>query len=300
MSNKLKNTQISINRFKVTTDGCQLTEDVVAVEEPMQLSLLHRDYSQVFTITMRTPGNDQYLALGMLLSEGVISRAQDVIGINQIVASPTASHLVKHEELLSQSVIELFDGNQLEITLSPEVELNLEKIQRRYVSHSGCGLCGKTQLQALELKPLKPLKAIPISLSLPLIKMLRKRLSQQPLFSETGGVHAAGFVYVKAEQIDWQESSFFEDVGRHNALDKLIGYELQKNDLQQPGILVLSGRVGFELMQKAIMAGFSLIVALGAPTSLAIQAANQFNIMLVGFTQDNRFNLYTSHQNYLE
>lgn len=273
-------TQNEINRYRVTPELTQLEADPLAVETPLQISLASKagsGQSQVFSLLMRTPGNDEWLIYGLLFSEGLIKSQEDILHIKSL-----------ESDQLSQ-------GNLKEVLLADGLVIDLEKMNRSYASYSGCGLCGKTSLQALELRQSRPFKALGVSVDNELVKKLKSILAKQPLFSTTGGVHVAGLVYEKQGELCPDISPFFEDVGRHNALDKLIGYELKQNDLVQPGILLLSGRVGFELVQKAIMAGFSVIVALGAPSHLAVQAANQFGVALIGFAKDQSFNLYTSN-----
>jgi FdhD protein len=276
------NNEVKINRFKVDAAGTQLEKDPVAVEEPLQISLSQGGMHEVYSLTMRTPGNDKQLAYGLLFSEGIINQASDIKSID-----------------LANSDGEVI-ANLLTAEISPQIVLNLNDKRRRHASYSGCGLCGKTSLQALELKQSRQQSVIQSKLNVELVKSLKALLAEQPLFSQTGGSHVAGLIYEQAGQLNLNDSPFFEDVGRHNALDKLIGYELIENDLSQSGILVLSGRIGFELVQKAVMAGFSVIVALGAPSNLAIQAANQFSIALVGFAKDYSFNLYTADEQLLK
>ncbi len=268
--------QININRFKVRKGEHLLQSDPIAVEEPLQISLSRGELQEIFSITLRTPGNDQNLAFGLLFSEGVITSAADIESF--------ALERIKGEISI----------NLLTAKLSASIDLDLKDNIRRHPSYSGCGLCGKTSLKALELKQSKPTKVIQSKIDHQIVKSLQQSLAKQPLFSQTGGSHVAALIYENNGILDINHSPFFEDVGRHNALDKLIGYELQKNDLGQTGILVLSGRIGFELVQKAVMAGFSVIIALGAPSNLAIQAANQFNMTLIGFAKDDSFNLYTA------
>lgn len=272
---------VQINRFKVTPESTQVEKDPICVEEPLQISLSQGDKNEVFSLTMRTPGNDNELAVGLLFSEGVIKNREDI------------------QQITISKVDDVEEHNLLNVCLAEKVTLDLSQYQRHHMSYSGCGLCGKTSLQALELKQSRPFKSLSIKFDNQLIYQLKSLLAKQPLFSQTGGVHAAGLVYQENDGIDFAGSPFFEDVGRHNALDKLIGYELIKNDLTKAGILVLSGRIGFELVQKAIMAGFSVIVALGAPSQLAVQAANRFNVTLIGFAKDKSFNLYTAHSDML-
>ena len=268
--------QTLVNRFRVKNDTKQLEKDKVAVEEPLQIRLVQDDFSEIFSITLRTPNHDQQLAYGLLFSEGVITKSSD---INSFQLESIDSH---------QS------ANQLTVNLAPTVSLDLSSKTRRHPSYSGCGICGKTSLQALELKQLRPPTPTSIRLTNELVKTLKLQLAKQPLFSSTGGSHVAGLIYEVNGRLDIENSPFFEDVGRHNALDKLIGHELHENNLSQVGILLLSGRIGFELVQKAVIAGFSTILALGAPSNLAIKAANQFNLTLVGFAKDDSFNLYTA------
>ncbi len=271
--------QQKVNRFRVTKECIQLEQDPVAVEEPLQISLSQQGKEEVFSLTMRTPGNDKELVYGILFSEGVINAANEVLEFNQ-----------KENNQANLAIVEI----------SPEVTLKLAQKGRRHASYSGCGLCGKTSLQALELVQARELRKIHCKLTNRLVKRLKEMLATQPLFSQTGGVHAAGFIRELNGELGFESATFFEDVGRHNALDKLVGHELMCNDLKHSGILVLSGRIGFELVQKAIMAGFSVIVALGAPSNLAIHAANRFGVALVGFAKDSRFNMYTADKQLLE
>lgn len=272
---------INVNRYKVTAGSADLESDPIAAEEPLLIQISQKGQSRVFSLTMRTPGHDKELAYGLLFSEGVITSANDVVSLDYQTNSKNDPQ------------------NILEVRLKDDLTIDMSRFERHHASYSGCGLCGKTSLQALELKQSKAFKTVQNKLNVQLIQQFKQHLAQQPLFSLTGGVHAAGLIYEHNGKLNIESSPFFEDVGRHNALDKLIGQELLKNDLEQDGILVLSGRIGFELVQKAIMAGFSVIVALGAPSQLAIQAANQFDVALIGFAKDNRFNLYTSHRDLL-
>jgi FdhD protein len=277
MTNNLTN----INRFRVTDDDACLSPDRIVIEEPLQIRLNQGDTNDIFSITMRTPGDDQELATGLLFCEGVINSASDIVSMT-----------VETNDNVSNE-------NQLTIELREHLNYDLSQSKRRHPSYSGCGICGKTSLSALELVASRPLKSIDTRFGTQLIKTLKKHLAKQPLFSSTGGSHVAGLIYEASASLVFDQSVFYEDVGRHNALDKLIGHELLENDLNQAGILVLSGRIGFELVQKAVIAGFSNIVALGAPSNLAIKAANQFDITLIGFAKDDCFNLYTADKHRL-
>lgn len=273
---------MEINRFKVKKGYVNLETDMIAIEEPLQISLMQEDLKQVFSITLRTPGQDRELVLGLLFCEGVIDSAEDITSIT--------------EEKNSAKI----QSNLLVATIQSDIDINLDNSTRRFPSYSGCGLCGKTSLQALELRVAREQNTIEILFNNTLVKQIKAWLATQPLFCGTGGTHVAGLIYADKQTLNFSHSTCFEDVGRHNALDKLIGHELLTNNLQRAGVLVLSGRIGFELVQKSVVAGFSAIVALGAPSNLAIQAANQFNIMLIGFAKDDSFNLYTSDTHLLK
>jgi len=268
--------QICINRFKVKDNHPKLSGDLVAVEEPLQILLKQGALSEVFSITLRTPGDDKELITGLLFSEQIIKKAKHI------------------DSFLNKKANNQYQANIITVNLSSQIKLVPEDIVRNHPSYSGCGFCGKTNLKSLELKPIRESRPTKTLLNNQLIKSIRELLANQNLFSQTGGSHVAGLIYENKGKLDFNNSIFFEDVGRHNALDKLIGHQLIKNDLGQTGILVLSGRIGFELVQKAIISGYSTIIALGAPSSLAIQAAKQFNIALIGFAKDDSFNLYTA------
>lgn len=267
-------TYTNIDRFQIHGDEALLSSDKVVIEEPLQIRLRHDNNSEIFSITMRTPGADRELATGLLFCEGIINTATDILSYHQ------------------ETVDQLTSENQLTIRLNETLDFDLSRSKRRHPSYSGCGICGKTSISSIELKPSRAMRPSNTQFSNQMIRDLKALLAQQPLFSSTGGSHVAGLVYETNGRMT--SPIFFEDVGRHNALDKLIGYELINNDLNQAGILLLSGRIGFELVQKSVIAGFSTIVALGAPSSLAVNAAKQFGITLVGFAKDDRFNLYTA------
>ncbi len=281
----MRQDRAKITRFKVKL-GIQYSEnDVVAIEEPLQIELLHNHHRQSHSITMRTPGNDEYLTYGLLFAEGIISSADEV------------------ETIQVSKVKGEIEAGQIEVKLSDSINLSSKLISRKMTSYSSCGICGKTSLKALELKKTRPQRKLLSRINAKQILVVRDILSKQSLFTGTGGSHVAGVVYeseVDAEsevkghhQLDFDNAICFEDVGRHNALDKLIGSELLHNNLSKAGVIILSGRVGFELVQKIVMAGFSTIVALGAPSDLSIKAANQFGVTLIGFAKDNQYNLYT-------
>ena len=275
----MKIDRTDITRFRVSSSDKIIEKDIVAIEEPLQIDLIQNNQQQTYSITMRTPGNDNYLACGLLFAEGVISCADDI------------------ESMQVSKVDEVVNANLIEVTISSSVILDLESSSRRLNSHASCGICGKTSLKALLLNNPRKQRTLESNLETEQISKVISALSQQSLFSGTGGSHVAGVVYESKLQgnieLDFSQVNCFEDVGRHNALDKLIGYELIENNLERAGVIILSGRVGFELVQKVVMAGFSTIIALGAPSDLAIKAANQFDVTLIGFAKNHQYNLYT-------
>lgn len=261
----------------------QLTHDDVIIEEPLQINLLwfeqetqqyqHRELA----VIMRTPGQDTALVTGFLFTEGIIKSATDILSID------TPSDGKK--------------DNQLEIKLAQNIRVNWTKLARRFTSQSSCGICGKTSIKSLALQSSKKINDEKGWLDIHTIPTLSEQLTkQQPLFNQTGGVHGAAIV----KNTQWL--ALEEDVGRHNAVDKVIGQLLIEQHITVPSnnskqqtdksILLLTGRISFELIQKAVMAAIPVIIAIGAPSSLAISAAQQFNITLIGFIKNQQFNVY--------
>lgn len=275
---------VSVSRFE--NGVAQSQTDALAIEEPLEIRLDYQvgDLPRVqksISITMRTPGHDFDLALGFLVTEGILTPgllAQDQV-VSTAYCGPTQPHLGH--------------SNVVKIVLAPQVKFNLGTLERSFYTTSSCGVCGKASIDALRLKSgaeLKLLQKTSIRLAKNSIPELPQRLLEaQKVFASTGGLHASG-LFSSAGEL----SILREDVGRHNALDKVIGWAFQKNQLPlDTSILVLSGRISFELVQKAAMAGIPIIVAVGAPSSLAVQLAEEANITLVGFTRGQRFNVYT-------
>lgn len=265
-----------------------LSEDILVVEEPLQIWLNYYDpkcgnyLRKSLTITMRTPNNDRALVYGLLLAEGVIT------AISQVQSIVVGSDQVNIDQVNTGQA--LAEANQIDVTLSAETKLDWRSLERQLASHSSCGLCGKSAVQALALNRAKVTESEPLSVTANEIIQLPNLLSaRQTLFRETGAVHGAGF-YCNGEMKDVQE-----DVGRHNAVDKLIGQLLLSGENISAGVLVLSGRVSFDLMQKAVLAGIEIIVAVGAPSSLALLVAQQFDLTLIGFTRTECFNVYHGH-----
>lgn len=256
----------------------QLEGDDVAIEEPLQISLqwfdpVSNDFShREWSLTMRTPGDDIALVQGLLLTQQVITDLDEVESIKPFDSEQRHS------------------SNHLLVSLKKGIEPDWEALARSYVSQSSCGICGMTSMRSLCLTRPVAIDETERWLSPESVLQMPTQLrNQQQLFAQTGAVHGAGFwAGGKVVQIA-------EDVGRHNALDKLVG-QIYYQDLWQPkSVLVLSGRVSFELVQKAMLASIPAIVAVGAPSSLAVDMAKQFNMTLIGFTKTRRFNVYHGH-----
>lgn len=253
-------------------EGDQQTsiQDFLAVEEPLELRLGDKTLS----ITMRTPGHDLDLAVGFLVTEGIIDAASQIVSLF-------------HEERPNGPGSA---GNTVVIELDPAHQIDSDRLQRNFAASSACGLCGKTSLAAIEIAPRRPLKIPAPVFNAALIHTLPEVLRQaQPVFARTGGLHAAARFSPTGSLLGLRE-----DVGRHNALDKLIGLALR--DEAQPldeSLVLISSRAGFEIVQKAVMVGIPVLAAVGAPSTLAVAAARRFGITLLGFLRDGRFNIYS-------
>ena len=251
--------------------------DQVTVEEPLEFSIAFGPQSsreiKNIAITMRTPGNDFELVLGFLYSEGIIKNKSDVQSITRM------------DNLEDTSNIE----NTVLVELDETLSVDPKKIRNFYIN-SSCGICGSQVVDGIgSLQQYHSLKS-DFLVTESVLRTLPDRLQkQQDAFSHTGGLHASALFNQEGSIL-----GLYEDVGRHNALDKLIGSELQKNNLPllECG-LILSGRTSFELIHKAALAGIPLVVSIGAPSSLAIDAAWEYEITLAGFLQTDRFNIYS-------
>ena len=257
-------------------NGATNTEyDLVIVEEPMELQILRSDgQTNTISVTMRTPGSDFELALGYLLGEGVIYDENDVVAVTYCgPPSPDKGYY-----------------NVVQVEVAADLQYDLERLQRNFYTTSSCGVCGKTSIDAIDA-PLAEADASDFSIDTQALKALPERLrTWQTEFQRTGALHAAATV-----REDGRIERVREDVGRHNAVDKLIGsyfYE-QGEPLRQRGLL-LSGRAGFELVQKAAMAKMPFVAAIGPPSSLAIELAERQHMTLIGFLRESGFNVYAS------
>ena len=246
---------------KVEGEASAPFQDLLAVEEPLEIRLGQNTVS----ITMRTPGHDPELATGFLFTEGILASARD---IRDVVSSK----------------------NLVTVHLKPEVEIDLGRLKRHFYTTSSCGVCGKTSIEALRMQACPLLPAASPVISAALIHSLPAILrGDQRVFDRTGGLHGAALFDSTGKLLLARE-----DVGRHNAVDKLIGTELFAGRLPLgDNLLLLSGRASFELVQKALMAGVPILAAVGAPSSLAVETARRFNMTLLGFVRDGRFNIYS-------
>lgn len=252
-------------------------QDSVAVEDPLEIRLVsgptERRRGKSVAITMRTPGHDLELAAGFLFCEGIIQQRAQIEKIEHFgPISPGRQ-----------------TSNSVCVELSPESEFDISQLNRHFYATSSCGVCGKASLEALEYRNLKPIElelTVDRRLLFQLPTLLRQ---QQSLFAATGGNHAAALFTPEGELI-----AIREDVGRHNAMDKIIGHQLVTSDScsNLSAIAMVSGRASFELLQKSLSAGIPVFVAVGAPSSLAIELAEQFGITLVGFCSGQRCNVY--------
>ncbi len=252
----------------------EAVDDRVAAEEPLQLSLNGKPLS----IVMRTPGNDVELALGLLLAEKVIASLEDVTVVRVSAESGESESLVRLEA-------DLFESNQIDVYLAGEAG---RRPERSFLSSSACGVCGATTVESLTLDfPRLPGGPQVAASRLP---AFAERLREgQSLFEATGGLHAAGLFTAEGGLLAARE-----DVGRHNAVDKVVGRQLLDGNVPASNtVLAVSGRAGYEVVQKAIAAGIPLLVAVGAPSSLAVQTALAFDLTLVGFLKHDRFNVYS-------
>lgn len=264
--------QVRIKRIKLSES--EIMEDIVAVEEPLEIQLQYGKVDQRIkkpvSVTMRTPGNDAELALGFLYTEGIVKNISEVENVTQNV----------------------LDSNKVLVSLKPHIDPELKKLERNFYTSSSCGVCGKASIEAVSIA-CERLPNDTLIISTEIIKQLAHSIrNEQAVFSSTGGIHASAL-------FDLEGNFLFlrEDVGRHNALDKLIGFTLNNELLPlSKHILVLSGRASFELLQKAAIAGIKIVVAIGAPSSLAVQLAHDFNITLIGFVKAERFNIYCGEQ----
>lgn len=259
---------------KRTSEGVVNTSDMLAVEEPLEIRLVSgpsdKREERAVSITMRTPGNDEELAAGFLFTEGIVSDARQLVALKKG-----------------------FDPNVVRVELDPAVAPALKSLERNFYTTSSCGVCGKASVDAVKVaSKYTPMKGT-FFVSASILHSLQEKLrASQKVFDVTGGLHASALF-----DSEGNLKMVREDVGRHNALDKLIGACLAQNKIPlSTYILLLSGRISFELVQKASMAGIPFVAAIGAPSTLAVEVAKECGMTLVGFLRENRFTVYAGQE----
>ena len=272
---------IKYNVTKLRENKAEEVKDHVSVEEPLEMNLRFKQNSNWHTenlsITMRTPGNDEDLVTGFLFNERIIE------DVNQIIK------IEKQGDQVGDYNIQ----NKIEATIDNIKNIDIGKLKRNFLTNSSCGVCGKASLDTIEV-----IKNDKLNLSFPKIqkKIIMKSpellMSEQSEFSKTGGIHASSLIDDSGKVIVTRE-----DVGRHNALDKLIGYTHRKKLIDNHSqFIACSGRLNFELIQKGLMSNIGVMAGVGAPTSLAIDLAKRFEMTLLGFVKNNSFNIYTNKE----
>ena len=272
---------IKYNVTKLKENKTEELKDHVSVEEPLEMNLRFKQNSNWHTenlsITMRTPGNDEDLVTGFLFNERIIE------DVNQIIK------IEKQGDKVGDYNIQ----NKIEATIDNIKNIDIGKLKRNFLTNSSCGVCGKASLDTIEV-----IKNDKLNLSFPKIqkKIIMKSpellMSEQSEFSKTGGIHASSLIDDSGKVIITRE-----DVGRHNALDKLIGYTHRKKLIDNHSqFIACSGRLNFELIQKGLMSNIGVMAGVGAPTSLAIDLAKRFEMTLLGFVKNNSFNIYTNKE----
>jgi FdhD protein len=267
---------VRMSRF--SSAGQTVQSDVVAVEEPLEIRLSYevggRRVRRAISITMRTPGHDLELAVGFLFTEGIIAAPEQLMHVRACGA-----------------------GNVACVDLKPDVPVDLSRLERNFYTASSCGVCGKASLNAVRVVPGNRLTpGCPVVDAAVVCRLPEKLRGAQAVFDRTGGLHAAALFDAGGNLLDLRE-----DVGRHNALDKLIGAALLagRTPLLQD-VLLVSGRVSFELVQKAAVAGIPILAAVGAPSSLAVSLASEHDLTVLGFVRHDRFNVYTGAERVLQ
>src|ERR671916_592262 len=266
-------------RVRVVEEGLtRVRPDALATEEPMEIRLISDDAKQTVAVTMRTPGADFELAAGFLYGEGIVSSPDDIRKISYCVDSDLDA-----EQQYNIVNVELRGGR----------DYDLRPLERHFYTTSACGVCGKASLEQLELRGCPVIPPGPGLVAPETIYALPEKLREaQGLFDATGGLHAAALFDPKGELL-----ALREDVGRHNATDKLVGWALLEGRLPlRDHIVMVSGRSSFEILQKCLAAGVPIVCAISAPSSLAADVARRFDMTLVGFLRGNRFNVYSGHE----
>jgi FdhD protein len=265
-------------RVRVVEDGqARVRPDTLATEEPMEVRLISGGARQTVAVTMRTPGADFELAAGFLYGEDILSFPEDIRKISYCVDADLDA-----EQRYNIVNVELQSGR----------DYDLRPLERHFYTTSACGVCGKASLEQLELRSCPVIPPGPMVATETIYSLPGKLREAQGLFEATGGLHAAALFDAEGKLV-----ALREDVGRHNATDKLIGWALLEGRLPlSDHIVMVSGRSSFEIMQKCLVAGVPIVCAISAPSSLAVDVARQFNMTLVGFLRGNRFNVYAGSE----
>ena len=267
--------------LKYRSNNTNEIDDSISIEEPLEITIKFKNKEtwteNTISITMRTPGNDEDLVRGFLFNERIIEKIEYIDKIENV----------------GENVGQYNLKNKIIVTINNSENIDIDKIKRNFLTNSSCGVCGKTSLDSLEIiKKDKIVKSLPKIDHKIIMKSPTTLRENQSEFSKTGGIHASGLFSDKGDVV-----AIKEDVGRHNALDKLIGYVLEKKLLNPSNqFLTCSGRLNFELVQKALMSNIGVLIGVGAPTSLAIDLANKFDMTLVGFVKQDSFNIYSNKE----
>jgi FdhD protein len=262
---------VSASPLVITAGAAKPRSDLLVAEEPLEIRINQGGVDHPISVTMRTPGNDFELAVGFLYTEGVIRGRDEVDQVRYCVGGPEEQQF-----------------NIVTVALRPGVSFDAESLKRNFYTTSSCGVCGKASLEALALKHAPPIPDGP-TVDSALLATLPDRLRKgQKVFARTGGLHAAGLF-----EPDGTFVAVREDVGRHNAVDKLVGWLAMEGKLPAgERVLMVSGRASFEIMQKARAAGIPVVAAVSAPSSLAVAVAEEFGMTLAGFVRGDSLNVY--------
>lgn len=259
--------------WAVENGAARRRQEWLAAEEPLEIQLQAGSEAQTVAVTMRTPGHDYELAAGFLYGEGVISSKHTLAQMTYCVGSER----------------ERQEYNLLAVSLRRSKLPALPQLERHFITNSACGICGTTMIEDLAARTLPPMPS-DINIAPDVLRALPERMREaQDVFARTGGLHAAALFNLEGSLVELRE-----DVGRHNALDKLVGWGLLNDRLPfSHGIILVSGRASYELLQKCVVAGAPVLCAVSAPSSMAVSVARQFGVTLVGFLRGERFNIYT-------
>ena len=277
------NSKYQTIKYKENTPS--VVDDLVSIEEPLEMTVCYKKNKEwindSISITMRTPKNDEDLIIGLLFCEGIINKTSEI----------------EEVEFLGDKVGKFKIQNKIQITLNNGENLDIKHLRRNFLTNSSCGVCGKTSMDSLEIicktKINKNNPKIKSSLITEIPNLLRQSQSE---FSKTGGIHASALF-----NTDGKPLVIREDVGRHNALDKVIGHSFKNSIFDTKNqFIACSGRLSFELVQKSLMANIGLLMGVGAPTSLAIDLAKRSDMTLIGFVKSDSFNIYCGENRILK